>query len=101
MRSYSGYTYIQPVTTYNYAAASQANMLMTSQMMIMGKQMENDRKIREEGYLKKTTIHGGEGICVYMNIKRVKGKTMRIVVPINGTDYVFDWDVSKKKSRLC
>lgn len=96
-RGYGGYTYLQPVTTYNYAAASQANMLMTDQMMIMGKQMENDRKIREEGYLKKTTIHSGEGIYGYMNIKRVKGNSMCIVVPINGTDYVFNWNVAKKK----
>jgi len=98
-RGYGGYTYMQPVTTYNYAAASQANMLATSQMMIMGKQMENDRKIREEGYLKETTIHSGEGIYGYMNIKRMKGKTMRIVVPVNGTEYVFDWDVEKKKKK--
>lgn len=97
---YGGYTYIQPVTTYNYAAASLANMQMSTQLMMMGKQMEADRKIREEGYLKKNTIHYGEGIFGYMNIKRVKGKTMQIVIPLNGTDYVFNWNVEKaKKSR--
>lgn len=84
----------QSWTSALYALSSESSYI---QMRVMDKQMEYDRKIREEGYLKKTTIHSGEGICGYMNIKRVKGKTMRIIVPINGTNYVFDWDVSKKK----
>lgn len=94
---YGGYTYLKPVTTYNHTAASQANMLATNQMLIIGHLMEKDRKIREEGYLKKTTIHSHEGIYGYMNIKRTKGKTMRIVIPINYTDYIFDWNITKNK----
>lgn len=96
-RSYNGYTYTQPVTTYNSTAAYQANMAATAQLMVLGKQMELDKRIREEGYLKKTTIHPSEGILGYMNVKREKGKSMRVVIPINGEDYVFLWDVTKKK----
>lgn len=67
------------------------------QFAAMDKQMEYDRKIRNEGYLKKNTIHPGEGIVGFMNIKRIKGQTVKVTVPVNGTDYVFTWDVSKKK----
>lgn len=59
--------------------------------------MEEDRRTGEEGYLKKTTIHPGESILGFMNVKRKKGLEMRVVIPLNGQNYVFDWDVSKKK----
>ena len=32
-----------------------------------------------------------------MNIKRKRGTTMTINIPINGQVYSFDWDVTKKK----
>lgn len=96
-RSYNGYTYTQPVTTYNSTAAYQANMVASTQLMVLGKQMELDKKIREEGYLKKTTIHSSESIFGYMNVEREKGTVMRVVIPVNGENYVFLWDVTKKK----
>lgn len=96
-RSYNGYTYTQPVTTYNSTAAYQANMAATTQLMVLSKQMEQDKKIREEGYLKKTTIHSSEGIFGYMNVEREKGTVMRVVIPVNGENYGFHWDVANKK----
>lgn len=66
-------------------------------LMSMGKQMEDDRRIRDEGYLKKNTIYPGEGILGYMNIKGKRGKAMRITIPVNGTVFDFDWDVAKVK----
>ena len=76
-RSYNGYTY--------------------TQLMVLSKQMEQDKKIREEGYLKKTTIHSSEGIFGYMNVEREKGTVMRVVIPVNGENYGFHWDVANKK----
>ena len=98
-RSYNGYTYTQPVTTYNSTAAYQANMAATTQLMVLSKQMEQDKKIREEGYLKKTTIHSSEGIFGYMNVEREKGTVMRVVIPVNGENYGFHWDVANKKKQ--
>ena len=97
-RGYGGYTYLQPVTTYNAYAASQANTTAMTNMIIMSKQMEQDRKFRDEGYLKKATIHSGEGIYGYMNIKYKKGKSVLIKITINGREYFFNWDVSKKNN---
>lgn len=90
---YGGYT----VQTYNAGNAAMANMLATNQMILMGKQMENDRKVRDEGYLKKNTIRSGEGIYGYMLVKKQKGKEMDVTIPINGKEYTYSWSLAKKK----
>ena len=87
--------YTQVHTTYNYAAASAANMAATTQMMSLSKMMSDDKKTISQGYLKKNTINPDEGLLGYMNIKYRKGKVMTV------GDYVysFDWNVSKKKKK--
>jgi len=97
--SYSpnGYAYTTVTHHYNANAAYQANMAASYQMQTLGKMMENDRTVKEQGYLKKTTVHAGESIVGYMNIKRKKGKVLSVYVPVDGYVYSFDWDVSKKK----
>lgn len=92
---YGGYT----VQTYNAGNAAMANMLATNQMILMGKQMENDRKVRDEGYLKKNTIKPGEGVYGYMMIKKQKGKEMSAVLPVNGKEYTFTWSLAKKTKK--
>ena len=47
--------------------------------------------------MKKNTIHPGETICGYMNIKRKKGKLMVVDIDICGCNYCFAWDVGKKR----
>lgn len=91
--------YTQVHTTYNYAAASAANMAATTQMMTLSKLMADDRNTKSQGYLKITTIHPDEGIIGYMNIKRKRGQLMTVNIPLGGQIYSFDWDVSKKKSK--
>ena len=55
-----------------------------------------ERAIKQEGYLKKTTIHPGEAISGYINIKRTSGTMMTVIVDINGAKYEFPWNISKK-----
>lgn len=91
--------YTQVHTTYNYAAASAANMAATTQMMTLSKMMSYDKKTISQGYLKLTTIHPDEGIIGYMNIKHRKGVRMTVNIPIEGQVFSFDWDVAKKKKK--
>jgi hypothetical protein len=91
--------YTQVHTTYNYAAASAANMAASIQMMTLSKLMADDRNTKSQGYLKITTIHPNEGIIGYMNIKHKKGLSMTVNIPFGGQVYSFDWDVTKKKGR--
>lgn len=95
--STSGYAYTTITQHYNASAAYQANISASYQMLTLGKMMENDRTVKEQGYLKKTTIHPGESIVGYMNIKRKKGMILTVDIPVDGYTYSFDWDVSKKK----
>ena len=92
----SGMPYTQVHTTYNYAAASAAYMAATTQMMTLSKLMTDERNTRSQGYLKITTIHPNEGIIGYMNIKRKKGQSMTVNIPVGGQIYSFDWDLTKK-----
>lgn len=91
------YTYTTPVTTYNHAAASTAQIASNTQMALMDRQMKEDRAVREEGYLKKNTIYPNEAIVGFMNIKRKKGKIVKVDIPIDEEVFSFTWDVSKKK----
>lgn len=91
-----GVPYTQVHTTYNHAAASAANMAATTQIITLGKLMEDDRNTKSQGYLKKNTIHPNEGILGYMNIKRKKGTSMAVNIPVDGYVFSFNWDVSKK-----
>ena len=89
--------YSQVHTTYNYAAASAANMAATTQIITLSKLMSDERNTKSQGYLKITTLHPGEGIIGYMNIKRKKGQMMTVNIPVGNRVYSFEWDVTKKK----
>lgn len=43
------------------------------------------------------TVHPGEGIIGYMNIKRKRGQMMTVNIPVGDSVYSFDWDVAKRK----
>lgn len=94
-----GMPYTQVHTTYNYAAASAANMAASTQVMTLSKLMSDDKKTISQGYLKLTTVHPDEGIIGYMNIKYRKGVRLTVNIPIEGQMYSFDWDVTKKKKK--
>lgn len=90
----SGY---QSTYTYNYAAATAVNIAATTQMMTLGKLMADERSTKSQGYLKKNTIHPGEGIVGYINIKRKRGTSMTVNIPIDEHVFSFDWDVMKRR----
>lgn len=92
---YGSYT----VKTYNAGNAAMANMLATNQMLQMGKQMENDRRVRNDGYLKKNTIRPGEGICGYMLVKKLRGRGIDVIIPVNGKLFSYSWSLIKKRNQ--
>jgi hypothetical protein len=87
--------YTQVHTTYNPAIASALNMSATTQLMSLSMLMNDENNTKSQGYLRITTIHPNEGIIGYMNIKRKKGASMTVNIPINGQIYSFDWNVAK------
>ncbi len=83
------------ITTYNAAAAYQAQVIASNQVASFTNSLLSDRAAREEGYLKKTTIYPGESISGYVNIVRKKGKSMYVNVDINGAIYEFGYIIGK------
>ena len=95
--SSNGYAYTTITNHYDANAAYQANVASTNQMLTLGQMMDNDRTIREQGYLKTTTIYPDEAIIGYMNRRRKKGKILIVNIPIGDYIYTFKWDVNRKK----
>ena len=89
----NGLPYTTITQHYDVNATFQANMAASHQMQTLGNMMKNDREVKEQGYMKINTIHPGECIIGYMNIKRKKGTIMTVFIPVNGVVYSFDWDV--------
>jgi len=55
-----------------------------------------ERKMLEVGYLNTHTLHPGETLTGYINVKYKKGEIMTVNVPIDNTKFSFDWDTSGK-----
>lgn len=55
-----------------------------------------DKEPTDLGYLERTTIHPGEVIFGYIYTDDRKGVDLFVKVKINGIDYLFEWNDSKK-----
>lgn len=82
-------------TTYDGAAAYQAQVIASNRMANYESSLLQERAIKQEGYLRKTTIYPGDAISGYVNIKRTSGSSMTVFVDINGAKYEFPWNISK------
>ncbi len=95
--SYHGSTHTTSTTvTYDAAAAYQAQVLASNRIASLGNALQQEKQVRQEGYLKKTTVYPGEAISGYVNVKHSKGATLDVVIDINGARYEFVWNVKKK-----
>lgn len=89
-----GYTYTHNVVSYNPAVANMANTLSRIELRQMGKDMEEDRRVIECGYLKKNTIHSNFGIAGFVNMKRKsRGTVLYISVSVDSTIHYFKFNV--------
>lgn len=82
-------------TTYNGAAAYQAQVIASERVASYSNILLSDRAIKEEGYLKRTTIHPGEIVSGYVNIGYKKGVFMTIKINIGGIIYIFPLDIKQ------
>lgn len=77
--------------SYDGAAAYQAQVIASNRIADYQSSLLQERAIREEGYLKRTTIYPGETISGYVNIKRVRGGQMNVILTINNARYEYEW----------
>ena len=94
-----GYAYTTVNSSYDSNAAYLANMLADIQLETLSDRMKHDRAVREQGYLKLNTVHPGDAIIGYMNIKHKKGKRLLVSINIGERTFLYLWDVEKKKKE--
>ena len=99
--SYNGYgsyhgnsSSTSTTVTYDGAAAYQAQVIASNRIANYENSLLQEREIKQEGYLKKTTIYPGNTISGYVNIKRMTGSKMIVSVDINGAKYEFLWNIT-------
>ena len=80
--------------TYNGAAAYQAELIASGRIADYNNQMLQERNIKDEGYLKTTTVNPGETISGYVNIQYKKGDELSVNIPINSVVYPFVWTIN-------
>lgn len=81
-------------TFYNGAAAYQAQVIASNRIAAYDNALLSERAVKNDGYLKRTTIYPGEAITGYINIGRKKGTTMTINIDISGANYEFPWTIN-------
>ncbi|MCS3312555.1 hypothetical protein NXX38_11600 [Bacteroides sp. BFG-637] len=77
--------------SYNGAAAYQAQLIASDRIANYNEQLLNERQMKDEGYLKRTTVGAGESISGYINVKFEKGDELTVNIPINSIVYPFIW----------
>lgn len=81
--------------TYDATAAYQAQLLARDQIEKYSTYQFQQRKLREEGYLKRVIINPGEGIYGYVYVELQYGKSTEVIVDIGGVKYPFIWDAER------
>ena len=62
----------------------------------LAKMMEDDRRFKEIGYLKKTTLYPYKSIAGYMFLKKDVGEFMLLDIPVGGDVFSFQWMMQRK-----
>lgn len=98
--SYSGSTLssgqsTSTTTSYNGAAAYQARVIASNRIASYENALLKERAVKNEGYLKKTTIYPGQTISGYIHIAWKRDWAMLVDIKIHGAVYGFMWGMSK------
>lgn len=93
--SYSGAS----ASGYDAAAAYQARMIAENRLDNYRYEHRFERAVREQGYLKRTTLFPGDDVAGYVLIERRKGKTLYLTIDVNGAVYTYSWEIEKELPR--
>ena len=87
-------------TTYNAAAAYQANLASQRRLADFGQTQQEEKNIKQLGYLKQNTIYPGESVSGYVHVARIKGVRVVFVIDIEGAEYIYEWKFDRKAAYL-
>lgn len=83
-------------STYSPTAAAQTNLASQQRIANFSQALQNDRKIKQLGYLKKNTIYPGESVSGFFHIDCDKGLRLVVNVNIEGAEYLYEWGSESK-----
>jgi len=75
----------------NGAASYDAHQDAQRKIKNFQNQQQKENNILNEGYFKTNTIFSGQKIFGYVNVQYQKSDSLKIIVPVNGKNYVFWW----------
>lgn len=81
--------------SFNGAASYAARQNAQRKINKFQNQQQQEKTMLNEGYLKINTILGGQKIIGNINVKYKKADKLKIIVPVNGKNYVFWWQDKK------
>ncbi len=87
-------------TTYNTNATYQANLASQQRLANFSQALQEEKNIKQMGYLKKNTIYPGESISGYVHVKRIKGERVVFIIDVEGAEYLYEWEFDKKAAYL-
>ena len=87
-------------TTYNATAAYQANLASQQRLANFSQALQEEKDIKQMGYMKQNTIYPGESVSGYVHVARVKGERVVFVINIEGAEYLYEWRFDKKAAYL-
>lgn len=88
----TGY-YSGTVNYYDSGAALTSSLQGRTYLNELKNKYSIDCSIKSRGYLKICTIHSDEDIFGYINIKRKRGSSLNISIPVKGENFIFKWDL--------
>lgn len=97
--SYSGRsTSVSTTKQYDAAAAYQARVISNNRIANFESSLITERQVKDEGYLKRTTIYPSEVVSGYVHIDRSsRDKSVTVIIDINGIKYEFYWENEERK----
>ena len=98
--SSNGITTTYYTTTYNATAAYQANLASQQRLANFSQALQEEKDIKQMGYMKQKTIYPGESVSGYVHVARVKGERVVFVINIEGAEYIYEWKFDKKATYL-
>ena len=87
-------------STYSPTAAAQTNLASQQRIANFSQALQNDRKIKQLGYLKKNTIYPGESVSGFVHIDCDKGLRLVVNVNIEGAEYLYEWGIGKQNTFI-
>ena len=101
--SYGGYASLHDAHGRRAARAdrrAQATLASQQRIVNFSQALQNEKEIKQLGYLKKNTIYPGESVSGYILIDCNKGLRLVVNVHIEEAEYLYEWGIGKKETFI-